>query len=63
MTHRCIDGLWFLMAVLILSQQVPDTITIPVTAEEAGLVEPGAAVLAGLLVDKQQLCLQKVYLC
>lgn len=39
------------------------TITIPVTAEEAGLVEPGAAVLAGLLVGKQQLCLQKVYIC
>lgn len=39
------------------------TIIIPVTAEEAGLLEPGAAVLAGLLVGKQQLCLQKVYLC
>lgn len=32
------------------------TIATPVTVEEAGLVEPGAAVLAGLPVDEQQLC-------
>lgn len=35
------------------------TIATPVTVEEAGLVEPGAAVLAGLPVDEQQLCLKK----